>query len=102
MTVKDNGKMRTNLSSQELIKKEMGIGINLGNTMEATKAANEKDNFSNATDYETAWGAPVTTQKYIDAIHSYGFNTIRVPVAWTSMVKENDTTYTINEKCLVV
>lgn len=54
MTVKDNGKMRTNLSSQELIKKEMGIGINLGNTMEATKAANEKDNFSNATDYETA------------------------------------------------
>lgn len=100
MTVKDNGKMRTNLSSQELIKKEMGIGINLGNTMEATKAANEKDNFSNATDYETAWGAPVTTQKYIDAIHSYGFNTIRVPVAWTSMVKENDTTYTINEKML--
>ena len=28
------------------------------------------------------------------------FNTIRVPVAWTSMVKENDTTYTINEKML--
>lgn len=100
MTVKDNGKMRPELSSQDLIKNEMGIGINLGNTMEATKASSEKDNFSEATDYEQAWSAPITTQKYIDAIHSYGFNTLRVPVAWTSMVKENDTTYTINEKML--
>ena len=41
MTVKDNGEMRKDLSTQYLIKNEMGTGINLGNTMEATKAIDE-------------------------------------------------------------
>lgn len=99
MIVKDNGVMRKDLSSQYLIANEMGQGINLGNTMEATKALGEMDKFTEATDFEQAWGAPITTQEYIDAIHSYGFNTLRIPVAWSSMVSK-DGNYTINEKML--
>ncbi len=99
MIVKDNGTMRKDLSSQYLIKNEMGQGINLGNTMEATKALGEMDNFTEATDFEQAWGAPITKPEFIDAVHSYGFNTIRIPVAWSSMVSK-DGTYTINEKML--
>lgn len=97
--IKDNGSMRPELSSQYLIANEMGQGINLGNTMEATKALGEKDSFTEATDFEQAWGAPITTQEYIDAVHSYGFNTIRIPVAWSSMVSK-DGNYTIDEKLL--
>ena len=99
MKVKDNGTMRKDLSTQYLIKNEMGTGINLGNTMEATKASGEIDNFKEATDFEQAWSAPITTQKYIDSVHSYGFNTIRVPVAWSSMISK-DGSYTINDKML--
>ncbi len=99
MKVKDNGTMRKDLSTQYLIKNEMGAGINLGNTMEATKASGEIDNFKEATDFEQAWSAPITTQKYIDSVHSYGFNTIRVPVAWSSMISK-DGSYTINDKML--
>ena len=64
MTVKDNGEMRKDLSTQYLIKNEMGTGINLGNTMEATKAIGEIDNFKEATDFEQAWSAPITTEVY--------------------------------------
>lgn len=99
MKVKDNGSMRKELSSQDLIKDEMGLGINLGNTMEACKAVGEIDNFTEATDFEQAWSAPITTQAYIDSIHSYGINTLRIPVAWTSMVSK-DGNYTINPKML--
>lgn len=99
MIVKDNGEMRKDLSTQYLIKNEMGTGINLGNTMEATKAIGEIDNFKEATDFEQAWSAPITTQKYIDSVHSYGFNTIRIPVAWSSMISK-DGNYTISDKML--
>lgn len=99
MTVYDNGSVRKDLSSQYLIKNEMGQGINLGNTMEATKALGEIDNFKEATDFEQAWAAPITTEAMIKGMHSYGFNTLRIPVAWSSMVSK-DGKYTINEKML--
>ena len=99
MKVKDNGTMRKELSSQYLLANEMGLGINLGNTMEACKAIGEIDNFSEATDFEQAWGQPVTTSAYIDSVRSYGFNTLRIPVAWTSMVSK-DGNYTIDPKML--
>lgn len=100
MVVKDNGTMRKELSSKWLIENEMGQGINLGNTMEATKSVTTKDSFTEASAFETAWGSSVITQEVIDGIHSYGFNTIRIPVAWSNMVKNDDPTYTIDEKYL--
>lgn len=101
---KDNGSVRADMTAQELAETEMGLGINLGNTMEAAKPIGEKMADArkkyvgvSATEYETAWGQPITTQAYINVLHSYGINTIRIPCAWSSMDSE-DGTYTINEK----
>jgi len=93
----DNGVMRTELTSLELMHL-MGNGINLGNTMEACD-----NNTGNVTDdtsyYETYWGAPVTTQEMIDGMKAAGFDTIRIPVAWmtnaTTLATDGD--YTISE-----
>lgn len=49
---------------------EMGVGWNLGNTLDAIGG-------------ETAWGNPETTQALIDSVADAGFKTIRVPVAWS-------------------
>lgn len=84
--------------------KKMGLGLNLGNTMEAYSANGcEKSSYewipkigsNTPTDYETCWGAVVTTQQVIDGIKAEGFNTVRIPVFWGNMM-ENDGTYTIN------
>ncbi len=78
--------------------KAMGIGLNLGNTMEAYNAGGcEKITYkwiptvggNTPTDYETYWGAVPTTQEIIDGIKSEGFNTVRIPVFWGNMM-END------------
>ncbi|WP_299129106.1 glycoside hydrolase family 5 protein [uncultured Winogradskyella sp.] len=64
----DDGIMR-DLSSIT-IATEMGIGWNLGNSLDV-----EGPN-------ETYWGNPATTQALIDEIASKGFNTVRVPITW--------------------
>ena len=103
----DNGEMRENLTAAQ-VAKEMGIGENLGNTMEAYDATNCEsityewplvvgDNTTE--DYETVWGAPVTTQEIIDGMKEAGFNTVRIPVFWGNMM-ENDGEYTINSELL--
>jgi endoglucanase len=61
----------------------MKIGWNLGNTLEAIGG-------------ETAWGAPVTTQKFIDFVKSSGFNAIRLPCAWD--IHSDQTTHVINSE----
>jgi endoglucanase len=48
----------------------MGIGINIGNTLENTAT------------WETGWGNPPITREYIESLKALGFNTVRVPVAW--------------------
>lgn len=58
-----------NISSLELAA-EMGIGWNLGNSLEAIGG-------------ETAWGNPKTTKSFIDEVKAAGFNSIRIPVAWS-------------------
>ncbi len=58
----------TSISSSELVEK-MGIGWNLGNTMDAPEG-------------ENAWGQPTTTPEMINKVKELGFNTIRVPVSW--------------------
>lgn len=93
----------TSLTAQE-VADTMGIGLNLGNTMEAYDAANcEKITYewiptvgsNTPQDYETCWNAVVTTQEVIDGMKAAGFNTVRIPVFWGNMM-ENDGTYTIN------
>ena len=85
--------------------KDMQLGINLGNTMEAYYATdNEKVTYkwietvgsNTPKDYETFWGAVETTQEVIDGMKDAGFNTVRIPVFWGNMMG-NDGTYTINK-----
>ncbi|MDE5894038.1 MAG: glycoside hydrolase family 5 protein, partial [Acetatifactor sp.] len=62
------------ISPMELVK-EMKIGWNLGNTLDATSN-------SVGVNSEIAWGNPRTTQEMMDAIIDQGFNVIRIPVSW--------------------
>lgn len=90
ITTKDNGKMRASLTSQD-VTRLMGLAWNLGNSLDACGITNA----STVTDYETGWGNTATTQKAIDGIKKYGFNTIRIPVAWSNMISD-DGKYTID------
>lgn len=74
----------------------MGNGINLGNTMEAYGHASLGTNAA-VSSYETLWGQPVTTQEMITAMKKSGFDTIRIPVAWTNTMNFESGDYTIRE-----
>ena len=77
----------------------MGNGINLGNTMEAYGRASH--GVGKATSlYETAWGQPITTQEMVSGMKAAGFDTLRVPVAWTNAMNYEDGDYTINQSYL--
>lgn len=92
------GEMRTELTSLEFVDL-LGNGINLGNTMEAyghVVLGTEAE----VSAYETYWGQPVTTQEMITGMHEAGFDTLRVPVAWTNMMNYESGDYTINEAYL--
>ncbi len=87
------GDMAEGLTSLELVK-EMGNGINLGNTMEAYgHEALGID--APVSDYETFWGQPVTTQEMISGMKEAGFDSLRIPVAWTNTMDYENGDYTI-------
>ena len=88
----DDGVMRTGMDAYDIVK-EMGAGTNLGNTLESCGTWIDS---SSASNYEIAWGQPVTTQEMIDGMKAAGFDSIRIPVAWSNMMAD-DGTYTINE-----
>lgn len=67
--------------------KNMGIGWNLGNTLDAYRISNCAP--SNAAfwgqqgnDSENYWGQPTTTEAFIKMMKDAGFGAIRVPVTW--------------------
>ncbi|VXD13516.1 cellulase family glycosylhydrolase [Marinoscillum sp. 108] len=80
----DNSGMR-NMTSLEL-SQEMGLGWNLGNSMEAISANNGE-----LSGGETSWGNPVVTKALIDAVKAAGFNTIRIPVSWSHKMEDAET-----------
>ena len=88
-----NGEMR-DITTMELVR-DMGIGINLGNTMEACGdwiADVDRqwgDGILTVEEYETAWGSPVITQAMIQGMADEGFGVVRVPVAWSNLMGEN-------------
>jgi aryl-phospho-beta-D-glucosidase BglC (GH1 family) len=61
------------------VAKEMTIGWNIGNTMEALYLDN---NTGQIVAGETAWNNKKITQVLIDSVKAAGFNTIRIPIAW--------------------
>ncbi len=77
----------------------MGNGINLGNTMEAYNHS-AYVNGSDPTLFENAWGQPTTTQEMIDGMKALGFDTIRIPIAWTNGINFESGDYTIDERLM--
>lgn len=84
------------ITTMELVR-DMGIGINLGNTFDACGdwIAEWSDGSTQA--YETAWGSPVITKKIIQGYADEGFGVLRIPTAWSNMMVD-DGSYTINEE----
>ena len=74
----------------EAILEDMGLGWNLGNSLDATGGS--------GLDTETSWSNPKTTQALIDKVKSLGFNTVRVPVSWGKHVSGDN--YTIDSAWL--
>ncbi|MDE7278857.1 MAG: glycoside hydrolase family 5 protein [Oscillospiraceae bacterium] len=66
---------------------EMGLGINLGNTMESCGDWISPSGGVSA--YETGWGSPVVTQPLIQGYADAGFGVLRVPVAWSNLMGED-------------
>ncbi len=77
----------------------MGNGTNLGNTMEAygrtTVGVNQDPSV-----YETLWGQPITSPEMFVAMKESGFDSIRIPVAWTNAMNFESGDYTIGEAYL--
>ncbi len=66
---------------------KMGLGWNIGNTMEASGG-------------ETGWGNPLITEEYVKFVKANGFNAIRIPCAWNWYHIDNDATAHIDENWL--
>ncbi|MCL2052734.1 MAG: glycoside hydrolase family 5 protein [Lachnospiraceae bacterium] len=94
----DDGSIRMELTTLEAARL-MGNGINLSNTMEAYGRASmgtqRPVNF-----YETHWGQPETTQEIINFLKDSGFDSLRIPVAWTNVMDFETGDYTIREDYL--
>jgi endoglucanase len=90
----DKEKLLKDMTSLE-VTEIMGNGINLGNTMEAYGRASVGIN-GNVSQYETAWGQPITTKEMIKGMKEAGFDTLRIPVAWTNTIDYENKNYTIN------
>lgn len=85
----DNGAkpLKQTITSKEVIS-EMGLGWNLGNTLDAWNGLKQD------IDSETCWGNPKTTKEMIEELYRKGFRTIRLPTTWRNhLIDEN---YTID------
>ena len=79
-TAKAAGSSFQNLN-QSQITEAMGVGYNLGNSLEAASAG---------TPNETAYGNPKLTEDLVLAAKDAGFRTIRIPVSYLSMIDDNN------------
>jgi len=87
----DNGSkpLKPTITSKDIIN-DMGLGWNLGNTLDASNGLKQD------IDSETSWGNPITTKEMIEELYRKGFRTIRLPTTWRNhLIDEN---YTIDPK----
>ncbi len=76
---------------QQAFTAAMGVGWNLGNTLEAT---NGKGIVS-----ETAWGNPKASEELLKLVKQSGFSSVRMPVSWLSNIGDGPN-YTVNKTWL--
>ena len=70
--------------------KNMGLGTNFGNCMDAVDISKTMDKNS-VTDFEKAWGQVPTTKAMVDFLKKEGFNSVRLPVTWFQHMKADGT-----------
>ncbi|MCH5324176.1 MAG: cellulase family glycosylhydrolase [Eubacterium sp.] len=83
----DDAPAMRDITTMELVK-DMGLGINLGNTFESCGSWINGDSVTN---FETAWGSIEITEDIIKGIADAGFGVLRIPVAWSNMMDEDYT-----------
>lgn len=66
--------------------KNMGVGWNLGNTLDAADASKT---WKTTAEHETCWGQPVTKPELLKMMKEAGFGAIRVPVTWYQEMDSN-------------
>ena len=71
------------MKSSTKIVDEMGLGWNLGNTLDSYS---DWVNSSDPKEHEKSWGNPVTTKEMINKVKEGGFKTIRIPVTWAKHI----------------
>ncbi|MCI7767682.1 MAG: glycoside hydrolase family 5 protein [Oscillospiraceae bacterium] len=86
------------MTSLEMVR-AMGNGINLGNTLEVYNHQSYTGG-ANPDGFETGWGQPYTTAEMIQGMKNAGFDTIRIPVAWTNGMNFEKDDYTIDERLM--
>ena len=74
--------------------RSLGIGWNLGNTMDAYDDSRRGDDLS----IESCWCGTMTTKEMFASVREQGFSTVRIPVSWHNHVSGDD--FTINEPWL--
>jgi len=91
-----------NMTTAQVVK-DMGLGINIGNTMEARIVCDPGDsgceNWVNSMEtLETSWGSPRITNDIVKGYADAGLKTVRIPVAWSNRMEGDNAggTYTIN------
>lgn len=62
--------------------KEMGVGINLGNSLDAKGLRDYKPD-ADELEYEISWNNPRITRDQLRTIREAGFQTVRIPVSWS-------------------
>ena len=87
----DVPELNPTVSSVEMAK-NMIIGWNLGNTLDATGDWTDANGVFHSDlkglETETGWGMPTTTESMITAIKNAGFKTIRIPVSWHNHISD--------------
>lgn len=102
ITIPDSGVEDFNptVSSVEMAK-NMIIGWNLGNTLDADGDWTDKNGVFHSdlkgVETETGWGMPLTTEAMITAVKAAGFKTIRIPVSWHNHI-EDETNFKIDSE----
>lgn len=84
--IKDSKTKTFNSVTSDVQMKNMQMGWNLGNTMDATSGT--------GLNTETSWGMPKTTKAMIDGLAKSGIKTIRIPVSWSNHIIDKN--YTID------
>ena len=89
--VKDTGSkyFNTYLCAHDLVD-NMGMGWNLGNSLESASDGFKNEGVSS----ETLWGNQKTTKALLQAVYNKGFKSVRIPVSWHNHII--DYQYTID------